>query len=123
MLNIKYTQKYPLIVEIQYSNPSPCKVPASSMKHPVSRIAVSLPPLPTAGKPASTPRHNYRKVKNRLHPKGDRRHKLTRTRTLLKRKANMNLSVVLASPLGTLDEVDEGGLGFLPATGLETTVL
>lgn len=35
----------------------------------------------------------------------------------------MNLSVVLASPLGTLDEVDEGGLGFLPATGLETTVL
>ena len=85
--------------------------------------SITTPTAYAGQTPASTTRHNYRKVKNRLHPKGDRRHKLTRTRTLLKRKANINLSVVLASPLGTLDEVDERSFGFLPATGLETTIL
>lgn len=41
---------------------------------------------------------------------------------LLKREKN-RLSEVLTSPASTLNEVDERGLGLLPATGLETTVL
>jgi len=40
----------------------------------------------------------------------------------LKREKEGDLSVVLASPLGTVDEVDERSFGLLPATGLETAV-
>lgn len=40
----------------------------------------------------------------------------------MKREKEGDLSVVLASPLGTVHEVDERSLGLLPATGLETAV-
>ena len=33
------------------------------------------------------------------------------------------LVIVVASPAGGGNEVDQGGLGLLPATGLETAVL
>ena len=44
-------------------------------------------------------------------------------RALLKRNEIRRLRARLTGPAGSVDEVHEGSLGLLPATGLETAVL